>query len=72
MSIGSLIFHNILFNPSYIEMIPEYIAIGLSCINFIFPSARVNEILCKIDENVDGSINYENYKKFFTTVAFIL
>ena len=48
-------------------MTADFIALGLTCINFIFPAAEFNELFCKIeDETADKTPYDEAMRKFVT------
>ena len=70
MSLGSIFFHKILYDPPTSDMIADFIALGLSSINFIFPTAKFNDMVCKIEEDGEDYTPYSEAKKGFVTVIF--
>ena len=70
MCLGSLFFHNLLYEPAAINLIADFIALGLTSINFIFPAAKFNEIVCKTEETSADNTLYDVAKKGFITVFY--
>lgn len=67
MALGSLFFHLILFDPSINDLIPNFIALGLTCVNFIFPAAEFNECVCKLDDEPNDPTPYDEAMRKFAT-----
>lgn len=49
-----MIFHHILFEPKISEQLPDLIAIGIGCFNFIFPTANIMSLFNKNSTGVIG------------------
>lgn len=48
-------------NHSNADYIPNLIAIGLSCINFIFPSENLNRCILRVNEDTDVEASKDSY-----------
>ncbi len=72
MSLGSILFHCIIFNPNAADCLPELLAIGISVLNFIFPAHYVVTKIAKktrdIENDFSQNILYEDSRKDFSTV----
>ena len=72
MSVGSLVFHILAFkeDATSSDRLPNYIAIVISCVNFVFPSADINKCFFKVDEDVvmaDEDDSYDLNRFSFST-----
>jgi len=67
MAVGSLFFHSLFFEVSVSAFIADFIAIGLTSLNFIFPAAEFNDFFCKIDEENTDITPYEEAMRKFAT-----
>lgn len=67
MALGSLFFHSLLYNPTATDMIADFIALGLTCVNFIFPAAEFNDCVCKIDDEIHDTTTYDEAMRKFAT-----
>ena len=72
MSLGTILFHYIIFNPNVIDCLPELLAIGISVLNFIFPAHYVVTEIAKkkgdVENDFSKDILYEDNRKDFSTV----
>ena len=48
-------------------MIADFIAIGLTSLNFIFPAAEFNDFFCKVDEENSDVTPYDEAMRKFAT-----
>lgn len=73
MSVGTISFHYILFDPSLNDVIPELIALILSGLNFVFPIAYLTDILfkkkIKFEDDLSRDNSYDDNLKNFITVT---
>lgn len=70
MSLGSIFFHIFFFDPSVSYMIADFIALALTSINFIFPTAKLNDMFFKVESAGIDPTPYHIAKKSFVTVKF--
>lgn len=68
MCLGSIFFHILLYDPKIDDLIADIIALGLTSINFIFPTAKLNDILFKGEDLADDPTPYKSARKNFVTV----
>ena len=70
MSLGSLFFHVLLYDSSGVELFPDFLAIVLTSINFIFPAWKFNDLFCNLEQQKSNEKFplYDEAKKRFPTV----
>ena len=71
MSLGSLFFHILLYNPPTENLIPDILSIAVTSINFIFPAAKFNDMFCEVQEIKPDPTPYDLAKKTFAAVFFL-
>ena len=68
MCLGSYFFHSFLYDSTDMDKIADVIAICLSCINFVFPAAKCNEMLFNTNEVNEDTTSYDDARKGFVSV----
>ena len=60
ISCGSFVF-SLTFYPTA-SQIPHIISLACSSVNFIFPSGKLNKIICKVDHPPESFVPYEEVR----------
>lgn len=56
---GAFTFHLMIYDFAVHEFIPDFCSIGLGCFNLIFPTAKLNRWIFKLDDDTSNSETYD-------------
>ena len=59
MAMGTFTFHLMIYDFYPRQFVPDFCSIGLSCFNFIFPTAKLNRWLFKLDDDTTNTETYD-------------